>query len=585
MMDVIIIGGGPAGTTIASLLLKYNTSLNVAIYEKETFPRDHVGESQLPSIGPILDEMGVWDKIENANFPVKIGASYTWGKNNEQWDFDFYPIEDWKDNPRPEKYEGQRRYTAFQVDRAIYDNILLRHSEEMGVTVFENTQVKKVVLDNDKITALELSDGSQVTAKYYVDATGMSGLFRKAFKIEHWAPKELRNVAVWDYWENADWAVEIGSGATRVQVRSLPYGWIWFIPLGETRTSVGLICPAEYLKQTGQSAFALYEKALQEQTQVAKLLRNATSTNNPQITKDWSHLSNRLVGENWFVCGEAAGFADPILAAGMSLAHSSAREVAYTILELERDTHTADWLKERYETKTKANIQQHIKFAQYWYAANGCFTDLQDNCSAIAKEAGLQLSPEKAWQWLSQGGFTTEQVGLATFGSFDISSTRQLLTKFDKQNRTSNMKISGFNRFKLNTSGAKTSEIGFLNNGKIEKIPCLKKGKQVLPQVGYYQTMLQILKQTSDISIILNTLKQKIMSEVHPSKRNLTFSSCVQALEAMAQNNWVECKINKKKPFIKIDSEQSRFIRSSKDAEIAIAKSANADIVKSKLDL
>ncbi|MDO6709820.1 NAD(P)/FAD-dependent oxidoreductase [Aliiglaciecola sp. 2_MG-2023] len=583
MLDVIIIGGGPAGSTVASLLKKYNPDLTVSIYERAIFPRDHVGESQLPSIGPILEEMGVWDKIEAAKFPIKIGASYTWGRNNERWDFDFYPIEDWKDNQRPEKYEGQRKYTAFQVDRAIYDNILLRHSEEKGVEVHENQGVKQVLRDGDKITGLQLADDSIVRAKYYVDATGVTGLFRKTFSIENWSPQELKNIAVWNYWTNADWAVEIGKGATRVQVRSLPYGWIWFIPLGETRTSVGLICPAEYVKQNGKSAKQLYQTAIQEQKEIASLLKNATPEGDVSLTKDWSHLLEQLVGDNWFVCGEAAGFADPILAAGMSLAHSSAREVAYTILAIEKKSHDQQWLKDRYEEKTRNNIQQHIKFAQYWYAANGCFTDLQQNCSAIAKEAGLQLSPEKAWQWLSQGGFTTEQLGLATFGSFDISSARQLISKFDKSERVSQMKISGFNKFKLNTRGAKPFFLGHSENGEITQVPCLKRGQQVLPDIGYYQTMTQLLKQTSDIHIILANLKSKIANEVPPAKQNLTFSACIQALEAMAEQNWVECKVNKKKPIINIGSAESRHIRSSAQADKAIAKSKNAHILKSNI--
>ncbi len=583
MHDVIIIGGGPAGSTVASLLKKYNPKLSVTIFERETFPRDHVGESQLPSISPILDEMGVWEKVEAADFPVKIGASYTWGKDNEKWDFDFYPIENWRDEQRPAAYEGQRKYTAFQVDRAIYDDILLRHSESLGTKVHENTRVKKVLYEGDRITGIQLMDDTVETAKYYVDATGVSGLFRRAFEIESWAPRELRNVAVWDYWNNADWAVEIGQGATRVQVRSLSYGWIWFIPLGKTRTSIGLICPAEYLKKVGKSAQSLYQEAIKEQKDIAKLLVNAEPENTVNITKDWSHLAEKLTGENWFECGEAAGFADPILAAGMSLAHSSAKEVAYTILELEHGTLDKDWLKTRYNDKTRDNIQQHIKFAQYWYAANGCFTDLKDNCVAIAKEAGLQLSPEKAWQWLSQGGFTTEQLGLATFGSFDITSTRHLLTKFDKQDRPTEMKISGFNKFKLNMKGAKPSVVGNLVNGRIEQVPCLKRGMHILPEIGYYQTIIQILKQTSDISVILESPKKKIAQEIHPQRRSLTFSACIQSFEAMAQHNWMECKLNKKKPVVNIDFQDSRHIRTSAEAEKAILQTNNANIIKSNL--
>ena len=173
--DVAIVGGGPSGSTAATLLKKYNPDLNVLVLEKEKFPRDHIGESQLPSIGPILHEMGVWDKVEAAGFPIKIGASYTWGREGEQWDFDFYPLESWRDEPRPAQYEGQRRQTAFQVDRAIYDDILLRHAEQMGAQVREQVKVTEVLVDGQRVAGLRLDTGETVTARYYLDASGAVG--------------------------------------------------------------------------------------------------------------------------------------------------------------------------------------------------------------------------------------------------------------------------------------------------------------------------------------------------------------------------------------------------------------------------
>ena len=167
----------------------------------------------------------------------------------------------------------------------------------------------------------------------------MTQIVDRALGVESWAPMELRNIAVWNYWENAEWALEIGTGATRVQVRSLPFGWIWFIPIGPTTTSVGLVCPSEYYKRSGMTVEELYLKALDMQPQIKNLMEQATPKGPTQSCRDWSHLSERLVGDNWFLMGEAAGFADPILAAGMHLAHQSSRHVAYTILELERGEH------------------------------------------------------------------------------------------------------------------------------------------------------------------------------------------------------------------------------------------------------
>ena len=106
--DVAIIGGGPAGATVGTLLKKYAPQLNVIILEKEAFPREHVGESQLPLVSVILDEMECWDKVEAAGFPIKIGATYTWGRDPEPWHFNFVPPEQFKGESRPAKFEGQR---------------------------------------------------------------------------------------------------------------------------------------------------------------------------------------------------------------------------------------------------------------------------------------------------------------------------------------------------------------------------------------------------------------------------------------------------------------------------------------------
>jgi len=565
--DVAIVGGGPVGSTASTLLKKYNPDLRIVILEKEKFPRDHVGESQLPSISPIMHEMGVWDDVEAAGFPIKIGASYTWGRTLDQWDFDFYPVEKWQDEPRPASYKGQRKHTAFQVDRAIYDEILLNKAESVGVEVRQETRVEKILVDGKRIDGFELDTGETIRAKYYIDGSGNVALLRRALGVESDAPTALRNIAIWDYWENAEWAVEIGVGATRVQVRSLPYGWVWFIPLGPTRTSIGLICPSEYYKNSGKTPEQLYVQALADQKTVSKLTRNATRQGPVQSCKDWSHLAHTLVGENWFLCGESAGFADPILAAGMSLAHSSAREAAYTILELERGEIDGDWLRNRYDQRNRTNINQHIRFAQYWYSANGCFSDLKENCAVIAKEAGLNISPNEAWRWLSQGGFATESLGLPTFGSFDIASAKQVLELFDEKERDCELLCNGYNVFKLNLHGARHDHMGLLKDGRIEQVDCWLKGVKRLPIHGIYKIVIQILEATSDGAEMINLLKKSFSANPSEFEQGFALVRCVQALEVMIQEGWVLRSKNKKRPMLNVSIKDSKFVRSSAETK------------------
>src|SRR5471030_261972 len=141
--DVAIVGGGPAGSTAGCLLRKYNPELRVVILEREQFPREHIGESQLPAISQVLQEMGVWDKVEAADFPIKVGATYRWGNTKGYWKFDFL-LRPFEDEPRPAKFNSQRELTAFQVDRSVYDKILLDHAREMGCEVYEQVKVETI---------------------------------------------------------------------------------------------------------------------------------------------------------------------------------------------------------------------------------------------------------------------------------------------------------------------------------------------------------------------------------------------------------------------------------------------------------
>jgi flavin-dependent dehydrogenase len=580
--DVVIVGGGPSGSTAATLLKKYNPQLRVLVIEKENFPRDHIGESQLPAICSILHEMGVWDEVERANFPVKIGASYTWGKDHDRWDFDFYPVELWEDQPRPAKFEKQRRFTAFQVERAKYDDILLQHAKSMGAEVRQPVKVQEVLIEGDTITGLKLDTGEVVTGRYYIDGSGTIGLFRRAFGINTEMPTALRNIAIWDYWENAEWAVEIGSGTTRIQVRSLTWGWIWFIPLGPTRTSMGLVCPAEYYRESGKTPAELYHDAIQSQPDIARLIKNATPRGTIETCKDWSHLADRIVGDNWFICGEAAGFADPILSAGMTLAHTSAREAAYSILELMRGELDGDWLREQYNERNRNAIRQHIRFALYWYSANSCFTDLKEHCATIAKQAGLRLAPQHAWRWLSVGGFSNDSTGRAMAGSFDVASAKQILERFDG-NRKSDWLVNGHNVFKLNLNGATIGQLGEFRDGRIELTECYVKGERKLPRTGYYGKMIEILQHTSNGVTMADMIDAHVKLRPAKLRRDAT-SRFIQVLEVMIQEGWVQRKLNRKRPLIQVDNEGQRYIRASSETEQALEDAEKSHLYKSNID-
>jgi flavin-dependent dehydrogenase len=553
--DVAIVGGGPAGSTMGALIRKYDPTARVLILEKEQFPRDHIGESQLPPITAILHEMGVWDKVEAANFPIKVGATYRWGSSPELWDFEFLPLDRFKDEPRPAKLEGQRLFTAFQVDRAIYDTILLDHAAELGCDVRQQTRVAKVDRTGDRVDGLVLGDGTRVIASQYVDASGHVGLLRRALDIRTDTPTRLKNMAVWDYWENADWAVKIGVGGTRVQVLSIGTGWIWFIPLGPTRTSIGYICPTEHYKTCGMTPEELYLDALAQEPRVTELCRNATRQGRFATTKDWSFVSERMAGENWMLIGEAAGFADPILAGGMTLAHTSAREAAYIVLAERRGEHDPKWMRRSYERILSDRIRQYIRFADFWYAANGQFTDLEEETRAIAEGAGLKMSPKEAFRWLSFGGFTHEDFFLPGLGGLDLLAVKEIARKFTGE-QAQRWELLNYNVLKLNFAGAKKATIPVYNEGRIHKVEAYRRGHRQLPVVGMFGQVVRVLQEHSDISSIARAFQATGMQEKSTS---LGVQQRFASLETMLLDGWVVGKLDPKKPRIRFDIGQNNF--------------------------
>ena len=558
--DVAIIGGGPSGSTCASLILKYAPDMKVTVVEKEKFPRDHVGESQLPVVGAVLNEMGVWDKVEAANFPLKIGVTLRWGKESTLWDFDFAGPDETKDLPRPGKYEGVRKQIAFQVDRAVYDEILLDHAAELGADVHQECQVAEVLRDGDRVEGLRLRDGRLLKARWYVDASGHVGVLRRGMGVEADPITSLQNIAIWDYWENAKWAVKIGVGGTRVQVLSQPTGWIWFIPLGPTRTSIGFICHSEYYKDQTKSPEELYLEALERDDRVKTLCEGATRRGMTETTKDWSFMAERTTGENWFLVGESAGFADPVLAAGMMLAHVAARELAYTLVELNKDDSREEWIKNGYDTNQRRRVSQHIRFADFWYSANGQFSDLRDQCVKIAKESGLKLTADAAWRWLAQGGFANDFVERANFGTFDVASMKHVMGfVLDKQ---LDWKLSDVNVLKLNLKNAEKIEIPRFFGGKIECIECYERSGRRLPMTGFYRTIIDILEHTSNAEEVVGLLKKRYGGPGATSDFNIA----MQTLEAMLDEHWVMGKLDKKKKRVTIKTdEETDFLHLNRD--------------------
>jgi flavin-dependent dehydrogenase len=553
LCDVAIIGGGPGGSTVASFLKLHMPKLHVVVLEKDSFPRDHVGESQLPAISKVLHEMGAWQKVEAAGFPIKLGASYTWGKTSEPWVFGFIPVGQIGSLERPGKYEGWRQRVAFQVDRSKYDKILLEHAQCLGVNLLQPASVARVEFDESQsgkpIHALTLDDGRRIKAKYYVDASGNAAVLRRQLGIPVDAPSLLKNIAFWDYWSSPGLNTQLLENNTiRVIIRSVGFGWIWYIALSEDRTSVGLVCNAEYYKNSGLTGQELYHQAIQNAETVSELLRSATPSGKLSGVSDWSYVAQQTYGDNWFLVGESLGFADPILAAGLTLTHTGAQHLAFTILDLIRGQKNRQWLVDQYHTIQTRRIRQHIKFAEYWYSANGLFTDILENCSAIAAQSGLKFQPQEAFRWLSHGG-VEDIPGQFAIGGLGLTGIKSVQKRFAHTDTSEvSYLIHGMNTFDLTIQGASRESMAYPHAGEIHEIPVLVRDGFRLPLTGTYALAFKALEESRYIDQIIAFLQQHLLTSKIPQQdRNAILSNSLQCLESMVAQGWVRASLVKER--------------------------------------
>lgn len=565
--DVVVLGGGPAGSTLAGFLRKYNPALRVLVLEREVFPRDHVGESQLPPITRVLQELGAWEKVEAAGFPVKTGALYRWGVSNDLWKFDFLNGEEFIANPRPEPLQGQRLQTTFHVDRAQYDQILLDHARELGAEVREGVKATSVAFEGDRITAIRLASGDEITARTYIDATGHTGFLRRNLGVGVTEPSGLRNIAIWDYYQDPAWANTIAANGVRVRVLSLGYGWIWFIPIRDDTVSVGVVTHADFFKASGLKPAEFFQRAVQDEPHVSRLMANATSLGRLASTKDWSFVADRAYGENWFLVGESLGFADPILAAGMSLAQVGARELAYLILAEERGDYDSQWLREWYASTQLKRISQHIKFADYWYRANAHFTKLKEFMASMAAEEGMSLSPDEAFRWLAAGGFTNDDLTAPIVGTYTVGSAKAAMGLMTGEDFT--FALNQYNEFRLNLVGAVQAEVPFCQNGRIELVKCWRRGDRTLPLIGVYELLVSALNRERDAANLARMLQQALVPRAKSNADYWSMTNVLDALESLIVDGWVKTGRQKNRPTLEVTFDASSVVPVSSEDPFA----------------
>ena len=305
--DVIIVGGGPGGSTLAAFLAK--KGYDVGIFEREAYPRFHIGESLLPASMPIFKETGFYEMLNSGKYIKKYGALFVDYQSDEEIYFGF---------------EGGINVDipmAFEVERCDFDKDILDHAAKCGATVYQPAYVKDVSFFDTHISVRTFK-GEEYEAKYVIDATGRSSLIARQTqtRIPH---EDLNNVAVFSHFVGVK--RKTGKNEGDIIIGLLPdRSWSWIIPFQGEKTSVGVVCRSSVFKGTADLSQYLSDR-LGESAILKNYMADSERTQEVTVISNYSHHCTEYYGDRWMLIGDAAAFLDPIFSSGVHVSVASAK--------------------------------------------------------------------------------------------------------------------------------------------------------------------------------------------------------------------------------------------------------------------
>lgn len=374
--DIGIIGGGPAGSAVASYLSK--GGLSCVLFEKEVFPREHVGESLVPSTTRVFRDIGFLEQMEEHKFPRKYGAAWTTAFSEAEFEHDWgdIDIDDQVDIRFAEREQaGVNQDYTYHVDRGKFDHLLLQHAAKLGTNVCEGVAVAGVDFEDDRVVVRHHQGGDiqNTSVRMIVDASGRRTLVGNQLKLRVPDP-------VFDQYALHTWFEGYDRGdsdkADYIWIHFLPItnSWIWQIPITDTITSFGVVTQKKNFSNAKSDFESFFWNCVSSRPEIREKLKRANQLRPLKPEADYSYAMQQIAGDRFVLVGDAARFVDPIFSSGVSIALNSARHASRAILSAaEQGDFSASQFRAFSDTM-RNGCTHWYEFIRLYYRLNIMFT-------------------------------------------------------------------------------------------------------------------------------------------------------------------------------------------------------------------